>query len=165
MIIAIDVFYKSDCQAKAVAILFDDWYSQNIKRVYSLDLEHISEYKSGEFYKRELPCIVQLLELIEEEYDYIIIDGYVYLGEEKKAGLGRHLWNALSIKRPIIGVAKNYFKGTSEDCFVLRGSSEKPLYITAIGIPHHDAVRYISEMYGEHRMPYMLKAVDLLSRK
>lgn len=84
MIIAIDVFYKSACQAKVVAILFDDWYSQNIKRVYSIDLENISEYKSGEFYKRELPCIVQLLELIEEEYDYIIIDGYVYLGAEKK---------------------------------------------------------------------------------
>lgn len=164
MIVVIDVFYKLQNKAKAVAILFDDWESQEIKKVYTIDIEHVADYVSGEFYKRELPCILQLLEHVEENYSYIVVDGYVYLGAEKKAGLGQHLWNSLSAKKPIIGVAKNYFKDTPKECFVLRGRSEKPLYVTAIGLPLQSAVESIIKMYGEHRMPYMLKAVDLQSR-
>ncbi len=54
------------------------------------------------FYKKELPCLLSIInDLPENSFDIIIIDGYVYLGE-KKPGLGVYLYNALSEKFPII---------------------------------------------------------------
>lgn len=159
MILAIDVHYK-DNSANAVAGLFETWESDVFIQSYMVHIENVAEYEPGNFYKRELPCILELLSMIQEEYDYIVLDGYVYLGYENKAGLGQHLWDALTVKKPIIGVAKNYFKDTPESCILMRGNSQKPLFITSIGMPLPQAKQHILQMYGKHRMPYLLKLVD-----
>lgn len=165
MIVAIDVYYTYSNQAKAVAIVFENWQSQQIKKIYNQKFSYVEEYEPGNFYKRELPCIKKVLSLIEEEYEYIIIDGYVSLGSKKLPGLGAHLWNYLKNKKPIIGVAKNYFKDTPENCSLFRGKSKKPLYITSIGIELDIAKTCILKMSGKNRIPDLLKAVDLESKK
>lgn len=94
----------------------------------------------------------------------IIIDGYVTLGEEARGGLGAHLFAALEEKVPIIGVAKSRFEGTPAECELLRGTSERPLYVTSRGIPLEEAKRLVASMHGEHRLPTLLRAADRLCR-
>ncbi|HDG9763173.1 endonuclease V [Acinetobacter nosocomialis] len=163
MILVVDVFYNDE-GAKSVAGVFENWGSQHFYKTYEINIGNVEDYVPGQFYKRELPCILSVLGIVEEEYEYILIDGYVFLGAESKAGLGKHLWDALAIKKPIIGVAKNYFKDTPEDCVVLRGKSQKPLYITSIDIPLNVAKENIMQMYGNHRIPNLIKQIDLKSR-
>ena len=76
-----------------------------------------------------------------------------------------YLWQSLTTKIPVIGVAKNYFKDTPKACEILRGQSLKPLYITTIGIDLEQAKQYILEMSGQHRIPTLLKLVDQKSRE
>ncbi len=163
MIVVIDVYYHENT-AKCVAGLFQDWNSEKFYKIYDLFINDITEYIPGQFYKRELPCILKILENIQEEYECIVIDGYVFLGAEKKTGLGKHLWDNLSTKKPIIGVAKNYFKDTPEDSVIFRGQSQKPLYITSIDIPLNIAKESIIKMYGDHRIPDLIKKIDLETR-
>lgn len=163
MILIIDVHYHEN-GAQAVAGLISDWNSQQLEKYYTLNISEVAEYTSGQFYKRELPCILQLLELINEDFQYIVIDGYVQLGMEQHAGLGAHLWDTLIHKKPIIGIAKNYYKDTPEDCALYRGNSKKPLYITCKDLTLLDAKYYIATMSGQHRLPDLIKQVDCLTR-
>ena len=102
--------------------------------------------------------------MVKEAIDMIVIDGYVYLGAQQIAGLGQHLYAALADKIPVIGVAKNEFKGTPKEFEVLRGQSTKPLYVSAIGIELAQAKKNVQTMYGKYRIPELLKQVDRLSR-
>ncbi|MCH7295377.1 endonuclease V [Acinetobacter higginsii] len=163
MILAIDVHYKEN-SAFIAGVIFPVWESTTPKQIYTKHIHPIAEYESGNFYKRELPCILALLHDIHDPIDYIIIDGYVTLGHEGNAGLGSHLWQNLIPKIPVIGVAKNYFKDTPKACELIRGKSLKPLYITSIGIDLEQAKQYIMRMSGQHRIPNLLKLVDQESR-
>ena len=119
----------------------------------------------GEFYRRELPCLLKLLEQVNIKLDVILIDGYVRLGKDRLPGLGSYLYNALNKQIPVIGVAKNAFKDTPANMEIRRGKSERPLYVSAIAMDEAEAKRYIQVMYGPDRIPAMLKRVDRLSRE
>lgn len=123
-------------------------------------MSDIEPYEPGSFYKRELPCILAILQKISEDIEVIVIDGYVTLGEKEKPGLGTHLFNHLEGEIPIIGVAKNRFTNTPDQCALLRGASKKPLFITCLGIDLVDAKQCIQNMHGQHRIPTLLKLVD-----
>lgn len=71
----------------------------------------VAEYEPGQFYKRKLPCVLALLQQLEQLPEFIVIDGYVYLDGKQKPGFGKHLYVALAGKSVIIGVAKSRFKG------------------------------------------------------
>ena len=88
MILAADVHYYEKGKAKAAGILFRDWHSDRIERSIIKETENIAPYEPGQFYKRELPCLLELLEEIKNNVDIIIVDGYVTLGTDKKPGLG-----------------------------------------------------------------------------
>ncbi len=137
MILAFDTYYFDE-KAKTVCISFDDWEEYENYKVYSEIIESIEEYKSGEFYKRELPCILSLLKKIQlENVEIIIVDGFVYLDDYGKLGLGGHLFERIQNKIPVIGVAKTNFATIDKNKRqLLRGKSIKPLYITSIGIEH-----------------------------
>jgi deoxyribonuclease V len=47
---------------------------------------------------------------------------------------------------------------------VLRGTSARPLYVTAAGMPRADAAELIHSMAGRNRMPDALRRVDTLAR-
>jgi deoxyribonuclease V len=163
MILAIDVAYHG-ASAQVAGALFDSWDAINFSKHYKISLDHIMDYESGQFYKRELPCILALLAHIKDTFDVIVIDGYVSLGDEQKAGLGQHLYETLIHKVPVIGVAKNQFKDTPVECEILRGQSMQPLYVTAIGIELELAKQYVKDMHGKYRIPKLLKDIDRLSR-
>ena len=163
MIIAFDVAYTENF-AHVAGVVFENWTSQKAAQMYTLKVQEIAEYESGQFYKRELPCLLALLQEVKEPIEIIVIDGYVTLGEDQHHGLGQYLYEALDCKIPVIGVAKNEFKGTPKYCEILRGLSQKPLYVTAIGIDLDVAKNHVENMYGKFRIPELLKEVDRLSR-
>lgn len=119
-------------------------------------------YQPGEFYKRELPCILAAIEGLPHALTLALVDGYVWLGSERP-GLGARLHEALGARVPVIGVAKNAFYGASPER-VYRGESRKPLYVTAIGVDLAAAARGVRAMHGAHRLPTLLKRVDQLAR-
>ncbi len=165
MILAFDTYYFED-KAKTVAIEFSDWTAESVTQVYEETITGIDEYTPGEFYKRELPCILSLLKQIDlSTCKTIIVDGFVVLDDENKIGLGGYLYNRLNNEIPIIGVAKNDFiKIQTNKRAVYRGESKKPLFITAKGIDLDVAANCIKHMHGPYRFPDLLKQVDALGR-
>lgn len=97
--------------------------------------------------------------------EVIVIDGYVYLGDESNPGLGMHLYNELEGRIPIIGVAKKRFKNTTAESEVYRGNSEHPLYVTSVGLDLETAKKNVHAMHGKHRVPTLLKYVDHKCRR
>ena len=162
MILAIDVHY-SNTSATAGGVLFNDWPDANPSKVFTCQLENVAFYEAGNFYKRELPCILALIDRYALKVKWIVIDGYVYLGSDSKPGLGMYLFEALDGQSSIVGVAKNYFRGTSAQHIIIRGRSTKPLYVTSTeGL--ETAKKNIMKMHGEFRIPTLLKQVDQLCR-
>ena len=166
MILAFDTYYYQN-KAKTVCLSFEDWYNENKYETYSETLSEIEEYVSGEFYKRELPCILSLLAKIElEKVETIIVDGFVYLNDENKFGLGGYLYESLNKRIPVIGVAKRDFATIEKNRDVVyRGKSNNPLFVTSIGIELKIASKKIKEMNGEFRIPTLLKELDKLTRE
>lgn len=157
--LAIDVFYQNN-RANAVGVLFEDWSQAEPNSIITALIDGVENYEPGNFYKRELPCVLNLLEKVDlSTIDCIVVDGYVYLNKEGREGLGYHLYEALNKQVPVIGVAKNYFHDTDATP-LYRGDSKKPLYVTSIGIEREDAVDKISSMHGEYRFPTLLKFLD-----
>ncbi|KMQ68414.1 endonuclease V [Chryseobacterium sp. FH2] len=165
MIYAFDTYYYDD-YANTICIAFEDWTSENENEIFSEKTSVASSYESGAFYKRELPCILSLLEKINlKENDIIIIDGYVTLNDEGKIGLGGYLYEALDKKYPVIGLAKNEFTTPdSQRRVILRGESKTPLFLTAKGADVDEIKPKIEQMHGSFRIPALLKKLDQLTR-
>ncbi len=161
MILINDVYYWDD-KAKSVTVAFDNWETENIVETHEVQLENIEPYMAGEFYKRELPCILKVLECTpKEDIDLIIIDGYVILDDDEKWGLGAYLYHELDEAIPVIGVAKkNFISNRKYVREVIRGKSKNPLYISSIGIEIDEAAQLIENMKGAYRIPDLLKLVD-----
>lgn len=165
MIIAIDVYYYND-KAKAVGVLFEDWTSTAPAEVISAYITDIADYESGSFYKRELPCITELLKKVDiNKIKCIVVDGYVFLNDEGKHGLGYYLYEYLGMEIPVVGVAKtSFYNNTVYVANAFRGESKTPLYITATGMDLTEAKNNVEKMYGEYRMPALLKMLDQQTR-
>jgi deoxyribonuclease V len=163
MIAAVDVHYFGTT-ATAAGVLFKHWTSELSEFEVGQFIERVEPYEPGSFYKRELPCLLKLLEPVKNLVETIIVDGYVWLGPENRLGLGAHLFKSLDEKIPVIGVAKSIFSGATNAQAVLRGRSRRPLYVTAVGIDSLVAAEHIRTMHGAHRIPTLLKRVDELCR-
>ncbi len=165
MILAIDVYY-TEKGAKTVGIGFENWEDQSPSTTFVDHSSEIAEYESGEFYKRELPCILRLLDQIDlTRLDCIVIDGYVILNDMGKLGLGGHLYETLAHKIPVIGLAKTRFaQNEKNNREVFRGKSQKPLWITAAGMELDEVAQKIQDMHGEYRLPTLLKYLDSLTK-
>lgn len=167
MVIAIlDVDYRGN-GAHAACVVAQSWSSETPFETYVADIESVEEYEPGAFYRRELPCLLQVLGLLPSPPDVVVIDGYVWLSDGCKPGLGAYLFEALGAGVPVIGVAKTAFHG-AENCPIVvqvqRGSSIKPLFLTAVGMEPAVAARLVHGMAGDHRIPTLLTATDQLSR-
>lgn len=157
-----DAYYHEDC-AKTCCILFETGPVEEIILEYCKITRPTEKYIPGEFYKRELPGILEVYWEIKRDINLIIVDGYVSL-KDSKMGLGGHLYRALEGKIPVIGVAKSYFINSRNYIKVYRGESNRPLYVSSIGIEIDSAVNLIKNLDGGYRIPDMLKRVDRLSR-
>ena len=163
MILAIDVQYVGD-QGFISAVSFDDWDAMQPSNEYNTVLGEIADYEPGSFYKRELPCIVALLDEYSLSPDIIVVDGYVTLNEQETPGLGLHLYNAIGGRSQVIGVAKRSFLGVSDNTKIYRGTSNNPLFVTSVGIDLEEAKCNILTMHGKNRIPILLKRVDRMCR-
>jgi exodeoxyribonuclease-5/deoxyribonuclease V len=165
LILAFDTYYYEN-KAKTVCVEFDEWTTLSPLKIYSEIREGVEDYIPGEFFKRELPCILSLIHQIDlNDVEAIIIDGYVYIDDTMKPGLGLHLYNALQQKIPVIGVAKTNFKTLDKlKLPLLRGSSLNSLFITTVGLDLHISSKNIAAMAGPHRIPALLKALDSLTK-
>ncbi len=161
MIVAVDVHYRTHF-AKVVSVEFDTWNTTTPSDIHEIQIDEFADYIPGQFYKRELPCILEVLKLTDlDKLEAIIIDGYVILDDQGKGGLGAYLYEALNEKIPIIGIAKRSFINNQKHVRqVLRGESKNPLYITSRGIDVDEAAKRISQMQGKYRLPDLIRIMD-----
>lgn len=164
MILAVDVDYRED-KTVAAGVLFQNWEDSEPVQELISEIHKVAEYEPGQFYKRELPCVLALLQQLAQLPEFIVIDGYVYLDGNQKPGFGKHLYEALEGKSIIIGVAKSRFKDTPVETEIFRAGSKRALYVTAVGISAAEAKGFIMRMHGAHRIPTLLKRVDQLSKR
>lgn len=164
MLLAIDVYYTEQ-SAKVVGALFY-WEDKEAQKIISCTYNDVLPYESGMFYKRELPCVLELLKKVElDKLTAIIVDGHCFVNNERKFGLGGYLWESLDKRVPIIGVAKRSFNNTEKvSKEVYRGKSNNPLYVSAIDFDIEEAVAKIKSMHGAYRIPTILKQVDAETR-
>lgn len=163
MIVAVDVDYRAT-EVIAAAVGFAGWPDAVAAReAVACTPGAPVEYQPGEFYRRELPHLRAALAALAVPPTVVIVDGYVWLGPDRP-GLGVHLHAALGGAVAIVGVAKRRFAGATTAIPVLRGRSQTPLYVTAIGTDPQLAATRVSEMHGPHRLPTLLKRVDRLAR-
>jgi deoxyribonuclease V len=158
---ALDVHYEAD-RAAAACMIFQDWQDSAPIKLVRVVLPLAVQYRAGRFYERELPCLLAVLRDANQEFEAILIDGFVHLRVGK--GLGAHLFEALDYPTTVIGVAKSLLGLADNYVPILRGQSSKPLYISAAGCPVEEAALLVQCMHGPHRIPTLLKIADRYSR-
>lgn len=158
MIVAVDVDYR-DKEAVAACVGFAAWTddASAFERVVRIPGAPAA-YVPGSFYLRELPCVLAALKDVSA--DVVVVDGYVMLTAGKR-GLGGHVHDAIG--KPVVGVAKNEFRGAIAER-VVRGGSKKPLFVTAAGMSVKDAAAAVRAMHGPHRIPTLIARADALCR-
>ena|SRR3982751_5554259 len=161
LVSCVDVDYR-DRAAVAADVWFRGWETSEVEAEVVTTLDEVAPYQPGEFYRRELPCILAVLERGPAP-EVVVVDGYVWLGPGR-AGLGAHLYQALGERTVVVGVAKSRFTGATDAVPVYRGGSRSPLYVTAAGAGVEEAAGWVARMHGPFRVPTMLKRVDQLAR-
>ena len=164
MFACVDVDYREN-GARAACILFGDWEDAEPACELIEEIAQVEPYEPGQFYKRELPCLRKVLDPILAGISMIIVDGYVWLDEERRPGLGAHLYEALEQEVPVVGVAKTGFATAIDFATpIYRGDSQRPLYVTSVGVHQEAVAQKIQHMHGQYRIPTLLKRVDQCCR-
>lgn len=159
---ATDVHYPSSGGGHAALVVSTEPEFNSISEERTAWLDEVAGYVPGRFYERELPALEALLADVRP-LDVLIVDGYVDLDPTGRPGLGWHVWDA-GLAPAVIGVAKTSFRAATHAEPVLRGTSTRPLYVTAAGMPLADAARLVHAMAGSARLPDALRIVDRLAR-
>ena len=160
----LDVHYSRNT-AVAGCVTFEDWSDRAPGSTTIAVLPVPSTYLPGQFYERELPCLLAVLEKLDQPFESLIIDGFVHLKAPLHKGLGVHLAEAMNYGPAIIGVAKNPLRVADRYVPIIRGRSRKPLYISAINFPLPLAAKRIAGMHGSNRIPTLIGAADRLCRR
>jgi len=158
---AVDVHYPLQGGARAALVVASDPAFATIIQERTADLAEVEPYRPGAFLDRELPALRAVLQG-GEAVDLLVVDGYVDLDPDGRPGLGAHVHAEVGV--PVIGVAKTAFRGATHAVPVVRGSSSKPLHVTAAGLALGEAAALVLRMAGDHRIPDALRRVDALAR-
>ena len=162
--ICIDVGY-GETSALAACVVFERFDLGQPQDEFTVTIGKVNDYVPGRFFERELPCIMAIVEQLDFTPATIVVDSHVRLNNDgSRLGLGGHLFNELNGEVPIIGAAKSSFRGLTNAIEIYRGTSDRPLFVTAAGMDELQAARLIQTMHGTHRIPTLLKRVDQLSR-
>jgi deoxyribonuclease V len=159
----VDVHYFAE-RARAACVFVKQCTDAAPHSEWTADIAEVAPYRPGHFFERELPCLLRVLADAREPVGLIVIDGYVVLDESGAPGLGGHLYHHFAGRIPIVGIAKRSFVGSSFATRVLRGSSQNPLFVTALGVSVQSAAGCVQAMHGQHRIPALCKRVDQLCR-
>lgn len=163
MIACLDVHY-AEGRATAACIRFRHWADEKSVDVVTASMDTVAAYESGEFYKRELAPLLRVLERSGQSAQTLVIDGYVWLDAQGSPGLEALLYAATGGQSRVIGIRQEPTQKRGFAYHVMRGSSTKPLYVTAIGLDTADAAEGVKNMHGPHRIPTMVRAADRVSR-
>jgi deoxyribonuclease V len=158
---AVDVHYPATGGARAALVVAGEPTFRFMLAEHVADLTGVAPYRPGAFFRRELPAVEAVL-AVAGPVDLLIIDGYVDLDPTGRPGLGAHVHERLGI--PVVGVAKTHFRTASHAVPVLRGSSRRPLFVTAAGVTVDEAAALVASMVGGFRLPDALRRVDRLAR-
>lgn len=109
MILVVDAHYSAD-KAMVAGVVFENWPNETPQKEYVSLMEGVADDEPGRFFKRELPCLLKLIVDYALKPDCMIVDGYVFLDGHSKAGLGKHLYDALNGETAVMGVTKKPFK-------------------------------------------------------
>ena len=140
-----DVHYLSTGGARAAAVLAADAAFAHVLAERTAALPRVAPCRPGEFYLRELPRRAVLEDL--SELGLLVTDGYADLDPAGRPGLGAHAHAEFGI--PVIGVAKSRFRTATHAVPVVRGSSMRPLFVTAAGMPAADAAARMLDYLAE----------------
>lgn len=164
MIAILDVDYREDGSAVAACVTAHGFADAAPVAEYTVAVADVLPYMPGQFYRRELPCLLAVLKTLPAPPTVCIVDGYVWLGDTDTPGLGAHLFTALGGTVAVVGVAKTRFANANPVAEVVRGNSLHPLYVSAAGMPLDDAANAVRGMHGAFRLPTLLKRTDTLCR-
>ena len=161
LFVATDVHYLASGGARAAAVISADAaFSRLIADRVEL-VPEVQPYQPGQFYLRELPALHAALDGLTG-MALLVVDGYADLDPDGRPGLGARAHAEFGV--PVIGVAKTAFRTATHAIPVLRGTSARPLYVTATGMARADAAGLVRQMAGRHRMPNALRRADTLAR-
>ena len=157
---ALDVHYLRTGGARAAAVLAADAAFAHVLAERIAAVTQVAPYRPGEFYLRELPPLRAVLEELSG-LGLLVVDGYADPDPRGRPGLGAHAHTEFGI--PVIGVAKSRFRTATHTVPVVRGSSVRPLYVTAAGMPSADAADLVRRMAGRYWLPDALRRADNLA--
>ena len=158
---AVDAHYPDTGGARAAAVLATDAAFAHVLAERTAVIPWVAPYRPGEFYLRELPPLRAVLDDLSG-LSLLVVDGYADLDPGGRPGLGAHAHAEFGI--PVIGVAKSRFRTATHAVPVKRGSSVRPLFVTAAGMPAADAADLVRRMAGRYRLPDALRRADNLAR-
>jgi deoxyribonuclease V len=161
LIVIVDVAYSND-RARVGCVAISAFADAVPRAEWVVEVPGTGAYVPGEFWRRELAPVLAGIASAPVPVTLCVIDAYVDLGRQQTPGLGRHLFDATGV--PALGVAKSRYPGTPTECEVLRGSSRRPLFVSAAGIDPASARQAVRDMAGVGRIPTVLRRADLLSR-
>jgi deoxyribonuclease V len=159
--VAVDVHYPRRGGARAAAVIAAEATVAGVLTERIAVVPEVAAYQPGEFYLRELPPLRAVLDGLTG-LGLLVIDGYADLDPGGRPGLGAHACREFAV--PVIGVAKSAFATATHAIPVLRGTSARPLFVTAAGMPRAQAADLVRLMAGRFRLPDALRRVDQLAR-
>jgi deoxyribonuclease V len=159
--VAVDVHYLRTGGARAAAVVAADAAFSQVLAERTAVVPEVPPYHPGEFYRRELPPLRAVLDGLGR-LGLLVVDGYADLDPGGRPGLGARVHAEFGI--PVIGVAKSAFATATHAIAVLRGTSTRPLFVTAAGMPRADAAELVRRMAGRFRVPDALRRADRLAR-
>jgi deoxyribonuclease V len=163
VIAILDVDYRG-AGAVAAAVLAADWTDAVPAAEVVAQIPVAEAYVPGEFFRRELPCLLAVLDRCPVRPTLCVIDGFVWLGPGRR-GLGARVFEALGGSVPVVGVGKTAFRSAEPVAArVCRAKSRQPLWVTAAGMELAPAAEAVRSMHGLHRLPTLLKRADRLAR-
>jgi deoxyribonuclease V len=158
---AVDVHYLSSGGARAAAVVAADAAFWAVLAESTAAVTEVMPYRPGAFFLRELPPLRAVLHGVHG-LRLLVVDGYADLDPAGRPGLGAHAQAEFGV--PVIGVAKSAFRTATHAVPVLRGTSARPLFVTAAGMPRNDAADLVRQMAGRFRLPDALRRADTLAR-
>ncbi|MFF2266661.1 endonuclease V [Cellulosimicrobium cellulans] len=132
IVAAVDVHFPPDGGARAAVVLAGDMSFQKIVGMRSVWVSDVAPYVPGRFFEREPPPLLAVLAAVPA-LDLLLVDGYVALDPDGTPGLGVHVART-GLVSTVVGVAKTPFRAATHAVPVLRGTSTRPLHVTATGV-------------------------------
>jgi deoxyribonuclease V len=161
LVAAVDVHYPASGGARAAAVLAASATFSPVLGERVVAVAEVLPYRPGAFYLRELPPLRAVL-AGQDGLRLVVVDGYADLDSRGRPGLGARVHAELGI--PVIGVAKSAYRTATHAIPVLRGTSSRPLFVTAAGLPRDEAANLVRHMSGRFRVPDALRRADALAR-